>query len=231
MTKGIFYGVGVGPGDPELLTLKAVRLLKACPVIALPRTGGSRTLAFDIAMGAVDLSDKILLPLDFTMQRDSDVRNESYKKAAGDILAQLEMGRDVAMLNLGDPSLYGSHSYIMEIISAAGYKTHVAAGITSFCETAARLGVSLTEMDRPLHIIPAASGELKESLSLPGTKVIMKAAGGMSELRATLKEMGLYENAVAAERCALPGERLCHSLDDLPDDAGYFTTLIIRERI
>jgi precorrin-2/cobalt-factor-2 C20-methyltransferase len=231
MTKGIFYGVGVGPGDPELLTLKAVRLLTECPVIALPRTGGSRTLAYDIASGAVDLSNKILLPLDFTMQRDKEAREQSYQKAAAAVLPHLSAGRDVAMLNLGDPSLYGSHSYIQALIRQAGYETRVVAGITSFCESAARLGVSLTEMDRPLHILPAGSGDLIEGLRLPGTKVIMKAARGMGEVRAALKAAGLYETTVAVERCALPGERLCRSLDDLPDDAGYFTTLIVRERV
>ena len=84
--KGVFYGVGIGPGDPELLTLKAVRILEGCEVIAAPRTKGEATLALEIAGKAVDLSGKEILPLEFTMDRDPEVRMAAYRAAAEQLI-------------------------------------------------------------------------------------------------------------------------------------------------
>lgn len=229
MTKGTFIGVGVGPGDPELLTLKAVRILKNCTVIAAPRTRQGSMLAYDIASQAVDLSQKTLLPLRFTMSLDAAAREQSYEEAADAVAAHLDEDRDVAMLNLGDPSLFGTHSYIQARLQARGYRCEVCAGITSFCEAAARLGVSLTSLEKPLHILPAGYGNLKENLGLPGSKVIMKASRGLADVKAALHETGRYHSATLAENCSLPGERLSHSLDDVPDDTGYFTTILVSE--
>ena len=229
MDKGIFYGVGVGPGDPELLTLKALRIINACPVIATPQTKQGSRLAYDIASGAVDMAGKAILPLFFTMSPDPAEREASYTVAADAVAAHLDAGRDVAMLNLGDPSLFGTHSYIQAILQQRGYRCEVCAGITSFCEAAARLGVSLTSIDKPLHILPAGYGDLEANLRLPGSKVIMKAAGGIGEVKEALRETGRYHSAALAENCSLPGERLCHNLDDAPDNTGYFTTILVKD--
>ena len=117
MAKGIFYGVGVGPGDPELITLKAVRCIEQCPVIAAPETKGEKTLALDIARGAVDLAGKTILPLHFLMTRDPGALERSHRAQAERIMEQLDAGRDVAMLNLGDVSIYSTFSYLLAIIS------------------------------------------------------------------------------------------------------------------
>ena len=108
MRRGVFYGVGVGPGDPELLTLKALRVLDLCPVIAAPRTKSGEMLALDIVRSAMPLEHKTILPLDFTMSRDRTVRHESHLRSASAIAAHLTAGRDVAMLNLGDVSIYAT---------------------------------------------------------------------------------------------------------------------------
>src|SRR5699024_9662977 len=110
--KGAFYAVGVGPGDPELLTLKAVRLLEACPVVAL-----------DIARQAVDLRGKEILPLDFSMSPDPVKRAAAQQAAAGLVRRKLEAGLDVAMVNIGDVSLYATCSYLMEQLEAEGFAT------------------------------------------------------------------------------------------------------------
>lgn len=111
--QGVFYAVSVGPGDPELLTRQACRVLAGCPVVAAPRMKSGRMLALDIAAGAVDMQDKTILPLDFTMERSEAVREDSYRMAAAAIEAELSAGRDVAMVNLGDVSVYATAYYIL----------------------------------------------------------------------------------------------------------------------
>ena len=103
--QGVFYAVSVGPGDPELMTRQACRVLEACGIIAAPRMKSGRMLALDIAGGAVDMRGKTILPLDFTMAHDAAVREESYRTAAGAIEAELAAGRDGAMVSLGDVSV------------------------------------------------------------------------------------------------------------------------------
>ena len=122
MEKGTFYGVGVGPGDPELITLKAVRAIERCPVIAAPETRGEKTLALDIARGAVDLTGKTILRMQFLMTRDKQALEESHRRQARQIMEHLDAGRDVAMLNLGDVSIYSTFSYILEIVLEQGYR-------------------------------------------------------------------------------------------------------------
>ena len=111
---GTFYGVSVGPGDPELMTLQAVRRLENCPVIAAPQTPKGGMLALDIAKGAVDLSDKTILPLRFAMSLDPAVQKAAHIEAARAVKEYLDAGQDVAMLNLGDVSVYATFGYLQD---------------------------------------------------------------------------------------------------------------------
>ena len=178
--QGVFYAVSVGPGDPELLTRQACRVLTDCGVVAAPRMKSGRMLALDIAAGAVDMQGKTILPLDFTMARDAAVREDSYRTAAAAIETALAAGQDVAMVNLGDVSVYATAYYILERIRAAGFETVMCPGVTSFCAVAARLGRSLTRMEEPLHILPG-SMDMDSALALPGTKVLMKSGRAIRE--------------------------------------------------
>ena len=135
---GTFYGVSVGPGDPELLTLQAVRLLRQCPVLAAPQTASGQMLALDIARRALgsELDGKTILPLQFAMSRDAAVLRASHETAASAVRPFLDAGQDVAMLNLGDVSIYATFGYLQEILQAQGYATAMAAGVPSFCAAA-----------------------------------------------------------------------------------------------
>ena len=172
---GTFYGVSVGPGNPELLTLQAVRLLRQCPVLAAPQTASGQMLALDIARRALgsELDGKTILPLQFAMSRDAAVLRASHETAASAVRPFLDAGQDVAMLNLGDVSIYATFGYLQEILQAQGYATAMAAGVPSFCAVAARLNQPLTGgMDAPLTIAPGSRAD--EVLDAPGTKVLMK---------------------------------------------------------
>ena len=139
--KGTFYGVSVGPGDPELLTLQAVRLIRKCPVLAAPQTSSGQMLALDIARSALGkaLDGKTIVPLHFAMSRDPAVLAASHKEAVQAVRPYLDAGQDTAMLNLGDVSIYATFGYLQCLLEAEGYPTAMAAGVPSFCAAAARL--------------------------------------------------------------------------------------------
>ena len=223
--QGVFYAVSVGPGDPELLTRQACRVLEACDIIAAPRMKSGRMLALDIAAGAVDMQGKTILPLDFTMARDEVVREDSYRTAAGAIEAALAAGRDVAMVNLGDVSVYATAYYILERICSDGFETVMCPGVTSFCAVAARLGRSLTRMEEPLHILPG-SMDMDSALTLEGTKVLMKSGRAIRETVDALKRHGLLANAGMVADCGLETEQVYTDLRQLPEEISYFATIV-----
>ena len=226
---GTFYALSVGPGDPELMTVKACRCLERCPVIAAPPPKSGQMLALDIARGAVSLDGKEILPLRFTMSRDASVRQESYRAAAQQIEKKLAAGLDVAMVNLGDVSVYATAFYIFDQIRKDGFAACMLPGVTSFCAVAAQLGRSLTEMDLPLHIIPASGMELDAALTLPGTKVLMKSGSAIGQSVQALKRHGLLEKAALVADCGLPTQKVVEDLEKLPADIGYFATIVVSE--
>ena len=225
--NGTFYAVGVGPGDPELLTLQAANILKRCPVIAAPQTKSGQMLALDIARSALDLREKEVLPLSFTMSREPSLREESYRTAARQIEAFLQKGLDVAMVNLGDVSVFATAYYILERIREDGFQTLMAPGVTSFSAVAARLGCSLTQIDAPLHIIPA-SADLDSALRFPGTKVLMKSGSAIRETVHALERAGLLDRAALVADCGLPTEQVYRDLRKLPENLSYFATIIVQ---
>ena len=223
--QGVFYAVSVGPGDPELLTRQACRVLEACDVIAAPRTKAGRMLALDIAAGAVDMQGKTILPLDFTMAHDAAVREESYRTAAAAIEATLAAGRDVAMVNLGDVSVYATAYYILERIRSDGFEVVMCPGVTSVCAVAARLGRSPTRMDEPLHILPG-SMDMDSALTLEGTKVLMKSGRAIRETVDALERHGLAARAGMVADCGLETEQVYTDLRQLPEEISYFATIV-----
>ncbi len=228
MNKGTFYGVGVGPGDPELMTLKAAKILKNSPVIAVPSATGESTTALDIAGKAVDLSGGRLLNLSFPMTTDKEVLSESHKKAAAAIIEELSNGFDVAMPTLGDPSIYSTVGYVAGIIEEAGFEVFIVPGVTSFCAAAALLKTGITDMDTQVHILPANLKKLDEDLSLPGTKIIMKYGKKFPEVREALKRSGQLEKASLVRNVGMDGEEVIADLNTA-ESTGYFSLIIVRE--
>lgn len=225
--KGTLYGVGIGPGDPELLTLKAVRLIRENEVIALPGEKPEETVAYQISVQAVpELADKTLLALTMPMTKDKALLNENYDRAAEKIADQLDQGKNVVFLTLGDPTVYSTYMYVHQRLEEKGYWVEIISGITSFCAVAARMNMSLVERSEPLHVIPA-SYQIEEALKLPGTKVLMKAGKQMKYVKEQVKGFG--KNAVMIENCGMPDEKIYASADEIPENAGYYSLIVIKE--
>ena len=144
------------------------------------------------------------------------------------ITEQLAAGLDVALLTLGDVSVYSSFCYVMDLVRAAGYETVMIPGVPSFCASAAALGRSLTEMNEPLHILPAGGRlSLPEALALPGTKVLMKAGRQLPQVVAELEQRGLADTSALVMNCGLPDQQLCPTLHEYQGQTGYFATLLV----
>ena len=224
--KGIAYGVGVGPGDPEYMTLKAVRLIRENLVIAVPGKVAKESTAYKIAVQAVpELAEKELVPVIMPMIKDRELIDAEHRKGAEKLRTYLDQGKNVVFLTLGDPTVYCTFSYIQHYLEADGYRVELVSGIPSFCAAAARLGLPLGEWDEPIHIVPAVH-KTDYKLEQDGNYVLMKSASHMKEVKALLKKSGRQVSAVV--NCGMTDEAIYRSADEIPDDAGYFSLIIAK---
>ena len=227
MKKGTVYGVGVGPGDPELMTLKAIRMIRENQVIAVPGKLAEESVAYQIAVKNVpELAQQELLPVYLPMVKDRKLMDQEHQKGARLIEAYLDQGKNVVYLTLGDPTIYCTFSYLQHILEADGYPVELVSGISSFCAAAARMNLPLVEWDEPLHIVPAVH-KREEDLAYPGNYVLMKSASHMKEVKETLRASG--RKVCAVENCSMETEKIYRSVDEIPDDAGYFSLIIAKD--
>ena len=224
-THGKLWGVGVGPGDPELLTVKAVRVLREADVVIVPDASSGDKVALNIAKDY--LKDKQIQFVKTPMVRDKAVMDAAHEAAADTICALLDEGKQVAFLTLGDPAIYSTYMYIHQKVLNRGYVVEVVPGIPSFCAAAARLNQSLCLGREPLTIIPA-SHDQNDLMDLPGNKVFMKAGRSILELQQALGEKGLLEGASMVENCSMENERVYPHFADLKEPSGYFSLVIVK---
>lgn len=228
MDKGKLYGVSVGPGDPELLTLKAIHAIQDADVIAVPNIGHGRQTALLIAAEYVE--DKLLIDCSTPMTRDASVRQAAYAENARMICEHLAAGRNVAYLCLGDIGVYASFAPVNDHVRAAGYDVLIIPGVTSFSASAARLGTVLCEGSERLLVAPVMSGNVDEILDVPANKVFMKSGREVIALRDKLAARGQLDSASMVANCGLPDEKVFPSLADVSDeDSDYFSVVIVKE--
>ncbi len=291
--KGIAYGVGVGPGDPELMTLKACRLIREGDIIALPGKEAKETVAYKIAVRAVpELAEKELIAIDMPMTKDAELLRESHREGAKQIETYLAQGENVVFLTLGDPCVYCTFTYLQPYLHADGYETRLINGIPSFCAAAAELNMPLVEWDEPMHVLPAThklertpgtprvngkeaeadcaekrrasgisgapgapgaygkeieadcaekqgasgtsampegAGRMREDfLREPGTCVLMKSGSHMQEVKELLRASGKTSIQMVQD-CGMNTQKIYYSVDEIPDDAGYFSLIIAKD--
>ena len=299
--RATVYGVGVGPGDPELMTVKAVRLIRENEVIAVPGTVAADSAAWKIAAAAVpEITEKTLVPVPMPMTGDRQILEEAHRQGARLLEEYLSRGKNVVYLTLGDPTIFSTFTYLQRILEEDGYPVELVSGVPSFCAAAARLNIPLAEGTEQLHIVPAGSLAVSSTISQassseessasspasssedfntrlpedtqsivsgsvsaskngtanvsgpisdegfsngivpvfsthtmpdlftgPGNYVLMKSAGNLKAVKELLRT-GRHQ-IFAVEKCGMEGEQVYQSVEEIPEDAGYFTLIIVKD--
>ncbi len=221
--NGKFFAVGIGPGDPELLTIKAVKTIQKSDIIAVPMTNESDSLAEKIAKEYIE--NKEILHLNMPMTKNKEELQKSHINAAELISSHLKEGKNVSFLTLGDPTIYSTAMYVHKILTNMGYDTNVVSGITSFCAVGASLNQSLCEKDEILHIIPTTFSDLEYVSSLKGNKILMKSGRTIGKVKEKFKE----KNAMAVEKATMKDEKIYKNLQEIDENASYFSIVFVKE--
>ncbi len=231
---GILYGVGVGPGAPDLVTVRAVAVLRRAPVIAAPRpAAGGTSLALRIARAAAgEVAGQETLELTFPMTRDPEARRTARAAAVEAIRSRLDDGKDVAFVTEGDPLVYSTFLDLLASSAAVDGRVVVVPGVSSITAVAAAARVPLADGDDALAVLPAprALGDLPRLVAGFETLVLLKAGRHLAALRDALAAAGLLERAWVVAEASRPGERIARLADHVDVPPGYFTAVIVRTR-
>lgn len=239
--RGTFYVVGVGPGDPQLVTLKAAKILTDCNVWFVPSAfdnGGS--MALKIASGAVDSSGKNILSHRFPMKMvhrgqapDPEVL-AAWRAAAETIIGYLDSGQDVVFPTLGDPAIYSTGFYVCETLQtySVPFPIKIIPGVSAVGASSAESALPLCLGDERLMVLPATfeNGRLRELIEVCDVVVFMKVHKVMHRLVPLLEEMQLIDNAVLVERCSLEDQRIWEDVRQaVGKELHYFSTMVVRK--
>ncbi|PLW78631.1 precorrin-2 C(20)-methyltransferase [Cohaesibacter celericrescens] len=225
--QGTLYGVGVGPGDPELLSLKAARLIGNAAVIAYPAPEGGESFARSIASAFIP-NQCIEIAMPVPMRTERFAAQSVYDDGAKDIADHLRAGRDVVVLCEGDPFFYGSFMYLHNRL-ADQFNVEIVSGVSSLVACAGRLAQPLAGRNDVLTILtgPMDDDALEQRLLLGGSFVIMKVGRHLPRLRALLDKLGLLSNSGYVERATLPTEKVMPLADVDESCVPYFSMILI----
>ena len=231
---GTLYGLGLGPGDPELITLKALRLLRSVPTLLLPvRRPGDTSYAWSIAAPhLVPGAQQRLVELPFPQGRGERALDAQWDQHAETVLAELSDGRDAAFPTEGDPLFYGSFIQLAGRLRALApaVQIEIVPGITSPNAASAAAGEPLVARGERLAVLPAVYGtvELRRTLADFDTVVLLKVNQVLERVAALLEELGLADRALLVERCGRPEQRIIRGLWPPPTDVDYFALVIVK---
>lgn len=234
MNYGTLYGLGVGPGDPDLLTLKAIKTLQHVSVVfAAAASKNNYSLAVEIASPHLKQSTPVK-HLDFPMTRDKEVLADAWEKNGHQVAEALKNGKDAAFITLGDPLIYSTFGYILEAVQKAHPKIpiKIIPGITSYQAGAAATGRVLVEGNESLVVISGVIGveRLKQVIDRTDCVVMLKVYRNYGEILDALNELDLTAGSVLVSRCGLHGEEIVWNLKDRGNaPPHYMSHLIIRK--
>ena len=226
--KGKLIGIGVGPGDTELLTLKAAKVLKTVPVVFSPKSAKEKeSIALSIVRPVLkerkDYKRLMLVEPIFPMIEDKKELEKIWNSAA-DMMAQyLDSGRDVAFITLGDPSVYSTYSYVQK--RSGRYEIETIPGITSFTACAAAKNKALVEQDDILTIVPKIDDRLEEIMEYSDSVVLMKASRNTKELESAIESKNRKKEIYSVENCTREDEKI---IEGFSDEKPYLTTTVIQ---
>lgn len=231
---GTLYGIGVGPGDPELITLKAVKILNRVDIVyAAASTKNNHSLAVNIAKTHIPESTAIRI-LRFPMTREKTETRKAWKNHAQTIITELEKGKNAAFLTLGDSMTYSTYGYILRYVQilAPDLKVHTVPGITSYQAAAARLNMPLVEGEESLMVVSGAKGgnRLRDFQGKPETVVFLKAYRNVKDIQAAVDEIGTYSSCVGVKNCGHPEEEIIPDIRELGERSPDYWTLILAKQ-
>jgi precorrin-2/cobalt-factor-2 C20-methyltransferase len=230
--KGTFYGIGVGPGDPELLTCKAVRILQEVDCVAVPVAEKDKESTAQKIAGRFIRPDCRIIAIDFPMTRDQGVLDEAWQTGCAAVQEELDRGRSVAFLTLGDSLLYSTYIYIYQHLKGEGYPVLTIPGISSFSAAAAVSGVPLAFSDDKVVLLPGAAlaDLLPDELAKFETLVIFKVAQRFAQIVDRLESAGRLAGSVLIVACGHPEERVITDLRSVVgEELSYFSLIISRK--
>jgi len=231
---GTLYGIGVGPGDPDLITLKALRVLQQVPhIFASCSSKNSYSLALNIVR--CHLNGAGIEHLPFPMTRDPEVLKEAWGKNAARVLEVLDAGQDAAFVTLGDPLTYSTFGYLLKTIKGLQPEARVVTipGITSYNAAAALTHTPLTEGEESFFVVSGAQGaaRLREVVDKSDNIVMLKTYRNFTEIYQALEELDLLDRAVCISRCGLDGETVVENLRNLNGQPmPYLSMIIIKKK-
>jgi precorrin-2/cobalt-factor-2 C20-methyltransferase len=232
-TPGTLFGIGVGPGDPDLITLKAVKTLGQVDVIfAASATDNDYSVALSIAQPHLRNAIPVET-LDFPMTRDKEVLQAAWRENAAVVAKTLRDGSNAAFLTLGDPLIYSTFGYLLRTLQQLdpALPVQVIPGITSYQAAAAKTGTILSEAGQNLLVVSGVcDGEtLRQDLSRVDNAVILKAYRKFPDIRQTLNDLGLADKATFVSRIGLPGEVIERNVNDVAEDPHYLSLLLVKK--
>ncbi|MBS4538573.1 precorrin-2 C(20)-methyltransferase [Clostridium sp. D2Q-11] len=230
---GKFYGIGVGPGDPELLTIKATKILKTIDIVICPESKkGQGSIALNIAKDYLPVNVEILY-LNFPMTYDEEILNKAWSDNANTIYTLLNNDKNIGFLTLGDPMIYSTYMYLIPHLKLKHISIETIPGITSFSALASRVNIPLTSGEETLGIIPLRKNieGLEKALENFDNLIIMKPSNEHEQLGETLKNKNLENNFVLVSKCGTVEEKISYDIRDLTDKkVPYLSTLVIKNR-
>lgn len=223
---GVLYGIGTGPGDPELVTRKAWRIVSQAAVVAYPAPEGGESFARAIMADAI-APDCVEIEMAVPMVSGRAPAQSIYDDGAAAIADHLEAGRDVAVLCEGDPLFYGSFMYILARLRDR-FETRIIPGVTSMTACAAAHNHALVARNDILTVLPGTLDDetLASQLKVADAAVIMKIGRNLPRLRALLEQQGLLDHALYTSHASLPHQQMM-PLAEAPDKAPYFSMIIL----
>jgi precorrin-2/cobalt-factor-2 C20-methyltransferase len=226
MEQGWLYGLGLGPGDPELVTLKALRLLRAAEIVAYPAPKGGQSFARSIVAGWLRPEQREIA-IDFPM-RPGPPPTEIYDNAAAAIAAQLDQSRNVAFLCQGDPLFYGSFAAILTRLAPL-YRVEIVPGVSSLVACAAAAATPLVQRDETVTVIPAtlSADDLARRLAQCEAAAIIKLGRHAEKVRGVLAQLGRLDSALYVERASQERERVARFAEIDAADVPYFAMALL----
>ena len=230
--SGIFYGIGVGPGDPELLTVKAINATKAADVLIAPKTEKKEgSVALSIAKPYLRSDIEIVYQV-FPMVKNFADSTDAWEANKKEILSLLEQGKNVAFLTLGDPMFYSTYIYVYRLLKDEDVKIVTIPGIPAFCAIGSQAGIPIVEGNDVLSIIPATASpeKIEKAIANCDNAVLMKVYKNFPEIADVLDKHDMAKNAVMLSRCGLPDEeRIDDIMTQKDKKVNYLSTILTRK--